>query len=57
MSFRGYFQEHVYFIRFVYDEAPLGTDTFFGRFCKVNFLMSQVNILVIIVFTIKNTYS
>lgn len=40
----------------MYDDVPLETEAFFGRFCKVNFNVSN-NILVIIVLTIKNTYS
>lgn len=52
ISFRGYFQEHIYFIKLMYDDIPLGTETFFGRFCKVNFNVLN-NVLVIIVFTIK----
>lgn len=52
ISFGGYFQEHIYFIKLIYDDVPLGTETFFGRFCKVSFNVSN-NISVILVFTIK----
>lgn len=31
ISFRDYFQEHVYFTRLLHDDVPLGTETFFGN--------------------------
>lgn len=50
ISFRGYFQEHIYLIRLLHD-VPLRTETFFGRLWKVNFNVSTL--LAIIVFAIK----
>lgn len=31
------FQEHIYFMRLVYDEAPLGRETFFWKILQSKF--------------------
>lgn len=47
ISFRDYFQEHVYFTRLLHDDVPWGTETFL----EVNFSVSN-SILIITTFTI-----